>query len=373
LVAAVGLTLMSGVLGWAQPRVTSSEDQAYAGEADQSLKQAMAESILAERESKTGRAFDPAYRHSLRRRMASRSIEDLRAWLADPDPAIPGGASVDLTYTPVNPCRIIDTRVAGGAITSATRRAFHVAGDASLGSQGGSPSGCNVPYGPATAVMVNIAATQSTGAGNLRAFAWASPEPPTPNAVVLNYGVVSGLNAIANGIAVPICGGGCSFDLFIYASTTTHVVADVVGYFARSDANILADYVTKPVQTIGSSTFTELLQATIALPDKCIGVPDHWTVLITASGNIDSASAGLISANFGLSRNSTSAIQADTFSGITLATGETEAWHVQGVFTDVDAGLSHDFRVLAASPSGGTSYRAVDNKMVLQVLGNNCP
>ena len=128
-----------------------------------------------------------------------------------------------LVFTSVTPCRIIDTRLSNGGagpIPGGTRRNFIVTGL------------CGVPHGPAKALMVNIAATNSTGMGNLRAFAYPKIKP---TASTLNYGIIPGLNAISNAAVIPICDIDayyCPRDLSIWVSTTTDVVVDVLGYFA---------------------------------------------------------------------------------------------------------------------------------------------
>jgi hypothetical protein len=53
----------------------------------------------------------------------------------------------------------------------------------------------------ARAVMVNVVAVRPQGPGNIRAWA---PNRPEPNASILNYAQVPGLN-LANGIVVPLC------------------------------------------------------------------------------------------------------------------------------------------------------------------------
>src|SRR5262245_27861604 len=78
-------------------------------------------------------------------------------------------------------------------------------GSDGLPEPGGQSGGCGIPLGPATSVMINLVVVNAGGPGNLRAWAVADPQPPAPNAAVLNYGVVAGLAALANGIAVPIC------------------------------------------------------------------------------------------------------------------------------------------------------------------------
>jgi hypothetical protein len=128
----------------------------------------------------------------------------------------------DLVYNPVLPCRIIDTRISqGGAgpIIGGTQRNFSVAGL------------CGVPLGSAKAVMINIAAVNATGMGNLRAFAY--PES-VPFSATLNYGIIPGLNAISNAAIIPICDTdmyACPQDLSIWVSTTTDAIVDVLGYF----------------------------------------------------------------------------------------------------------------------------------------------
>src|SRR6266481_9173480 len=109
-------------------------------------------------------------------------------------------SQTDLAYTAITPCRLLDTRVAGGTLAAGQARAFHVKG-ANLSGQGGSSTGCGVGS-TATGAIINFVATVPSGTGYLRA--WAYPAA-APLAAVLNYGVVSGLSAIANGIAVPLC------------------------------------------------------------------------------------------------------------------------------------------------------------------------
>ena len=112
-----------------------------------------------------------------------------------------GDSTRDLLYTLVTPCRLFDTRLAGGALAAGTQREFLVTGN-DLSAQGGSPTGCGIPFGPTSAVLVNFVAVNATGSGNLQAWAWTPSSPPAPNASILNFN--SSFN-IANGIAVPIC------------------------------------------------------------------------------------------------------------------------------------------------------------------------
>jgi len=147
----------------------------------------------------------------------------------------------ELIYTPLPPCRVLDTRAAPGGARlgpGATRTVLLRGVAANLASQGGSSTGCGVPdpvnnANVAQAVAVNIVAVSASGPGFLIAFATGSG---TPAASTLNY---DSNQTIANGVIVPVClgstaaGGPCQTgDLNIKAGVSpVHVVIDVVGYF----------------------------------------------------------------------------------------------------------------------------------------------
>lgn len=56
-----------------------------------------------------------------------------------------------LVFTPVSPCRIIDTRLAGGAFLPGGIRSYNVWG--AVSAQGGNPAGCPSPSGEPRAVI----------------------------------------------------------------------------------------------------------------------------------------------------------------------------------------------------------------------------
>src|SRR5437867_661337 len=68
-----------------------------------------------------------------------------------------GDTSDDLVYTPVTPCRIVDTRFgAGGTLLAGQTRNWIAANPAgNFGSQGGAATNCGIPVKPA-GVMANI-------------------------------------------------------------------------------------------------------------------------------------------------------------------------------------------------------------------------
>jgi hypothetical protein len=213
----------------------------------------LAEAILRRAELAMRHDFDPAFRAGAQGKLAGLPLEELKAReerdaSAGLGPLAPEGASSSVRqgYRPVTPCRLLDTRLAGGPLAIGSPRDFLVA-RTNLSSQGGSATGCNVPLGDATAAVINFVAVNPTGPGNLRAWAYSSPALPPPAASILNYASVAGLN-IANGLVVPLCDPGattCTFDLKVQADVAgTHLVADVLGYFSPIRAPIV---VTPPL------------------------------------------------------------------------------------------------------------------------------
>jgi len=139
-----------------------------------------------------------------------------------------------LGYFAVAPCRLVDTRLVGASpgtpMTGGETRTFRMR-DVTLSYQGGAADGCGIPS-EALAAMVNIVAVTPSGPGHFKV--WAHPLVK-PTASTLNYGAVAGLNALANGIAIPICDTGtdpCLADFVVFNhASVAHLVVDVVGYF----------------------------------------------------------------------------------------------------------------------------------------------
>jgi hypothetical protein len=231
---------------------------------DRARRMEVAESILRQREEASGRPFDARHRATMRADLAARPTEELVA--LESGAVIPnafGDPAADLVYTPVTPCRVFDTRFAvAGILAANTQRNFLVAGAVGFANQGGNAAGCAIPFGPATSVVINFAAVNPAGAGNLRAWAVANPQPAAPTAAVMNYSPT--LAALANGIAVPICntaGGACASDLRLQADVSAvHIVGDVVGYFARP-VNV--------VNTLESETAIGALDIDLS-PEVCV-------------------------------------------------------------------------------------------------------
>ena len=74
-----------------------------------------------------------------------------------------GDATQDMVYTPVVPCRIVDTRIgAGGVFLPQTQRDWVAYSPSGFASQGGSATNCGIPLHPA-AVMVNTTLANTVG------------------------------------------------------------------------------------------------------------------------------------------------------------------------------------------------------------------
>jgi hypothetical protein len=152
--------------------------------------------------------------------------------------------SQDLLYTSLQPCRLVDTRAAGGPIQpgSAGARTFNVVGVSapdSLASQGGSPNGCPVPgfadVPQVQAVLLNVVAVTPSGPGDLRAW---PTDQPIPMASILNF--PQGLT-IANAVVLPVRQDHPGGDITVQADVSaTQVVADVLGYFSGFTPNAIS-------------------------------------------------------------------------------------------------------------------------------------
>jgi hypothetical protein len=140
-----------------------------------------------------------------------------------------------LLFTPVTPCRILDTRItASGILTNGVPRTITVnAGGSSFNysGQGGNSAGCGLPT-DAESVFFNFTVVTPTAFGFFQAW----PVGTTiPNASISNFANVSGFN-IANGIAVPVCNPSLASyaagDLNLQVTqANAQLVIDVVGYF----------------------------------------------------------------------------------------------------------------------------------------------
>ena len=151
-------------------------------------------------------------------------------------PAVSQVLSPNLLYTSIQPCRLFDTRVAGGALVANVSRDLDAAGISaagSLSSQGGNASGCPIPantgspFDQVQAIDVNLAAVTPAGTGVLQA--WPSDQSK-PNASVLTFTAAEVV--LANGVVLPVRQGNAEGDITVVSNVGTHALGDVVGYFS---------------------------------------------------------------------------------------------------------------------------------------------
>jgi hypothetical protein len=219
------------------------------------------------------------------------SLVPAQAWAQQPQ----------LVYFSLSPCRIVDTRLSSaGALTPGVARTFNVVGNtADFAAQGGTAGGCGIPgfTGPTAqvrAVVFNFVAVNPQGAGNLRAW---PTDQTVPSASVLNYAQVTGLN-IANGLVVPVRLDVEGNDISIRADASgTHVVVDVVGYFAPL-AITANDLPVIPISRggTGSTTqsFVDLSTTQTIAGNKTFSSPATFSGTVQVNGALTTGSPGLV-------------------------------------------------------------------------------
>ena len=147
-----------------------------------------------------------------------------------------GDSADDLTFTPVTPCRIVDTRLAGGALAASTTRTFFGFASSqpqSFASQGGAPSNCGLPSEVA-ALALNVAAVQPQAAGFITLWQGGVTRPASGSTV--NYAAAD--FATATGTIVPV-NSITSNQFNAWSPAGVDLVIDVVGYFRAPAATPL--------------------------------------------------------------------------------------------------------------------------------------
>ncbi|HEY3179969.1 MAG TPA: hypothetical protein VGL25_13915 [Casimicrobiaceae bacterium] len=163
-----------------------------------------------------------------------------------------GSVNIDQVYTPITPCRIVDTRNVGGPIVAGETRNFYfwsISSSYNFGNQGGisgsvgtvcpamyfnsaagTGSDANIP----SAAMITVTVVSPSAAGNWVLWGGANPIP-TISALNWNAGDIA-----TNTTVVPYGGragtgpGGGILDFAVFyngPSGNAQFVADVVGYY----------------------------------------------------------------------------------------------------------------------------------------------
>ncbi|KQZ59934.1 MULTISPECIES: hypothetical protein [unclassified Lysobacter] len=154
---------------------------------------------------------------------------------ADISPNSLGDAATDLVFVPISPCRLFDTRLAGGAIAANTVRSFDVTAVSDYSFQGGAASNCNGvgAAGSFAAAVINFTTVTPAAAGYITAFPFGTTQPL---AATVNY---AGGDIRGNLATVALDQGASANELSVYTFAQTHLVGDIVGYFINPAATAL--------------------------------------------------------------------------------------------------------------------------------------
>lgn len=146
-----------------------------------------------------------------------------------------GTAASDLVYTPITPCRILDTRIVGGQIAAGFGRDFNavVGSGGTFTSQGGSATDCGVVAAGQAAVVINLTAVTPAGNGFATVYPFGSSRPLASSVNYATGDIVN--NTVVARLPSPLT----TKDFTIYSFGTSHFVADIVGYYAPPAATAL--------------------------------------------------------------------------------------------------------------------------------------
>jgi len=134
---------------------------------------------------------------------------------------------LDLAYTPVTPCRIVDTRPVARRLAAGVAQTFDGYNVSTFASQGGAASNCGVPTG-AKALAMTVTAVTPSNLGFVKLWPANATEP---DASTVNYD--PGTLNIATGAIVPV--GGANNQFNAKSPAAVDLVVDVVGYFNTID------------------------------------------------------------------------------------------------------------------------------------------
>ena len=158
-----------------------------------------------------------------------------------------GDINRDLVFVPITPCRILDTRVAGGAIAANVVRGVDVTAVSSYAFQGGANSDCGGAgsAGSFAAAAINFTVVTPSAAGYITAYPVNGTQPL---AATVNYsaGDIRGNFAI-----VQLDQGPAANEMNVYSFAQTHLVADLVGYYINP---VLSNVAPDCVQTAAGTT-----------------------------------------------------------------------------------------------------------------------
>ncbi len=153
----------------------------------------------------------------------------------DAAPNALGDIATDLVFVPISPCRLFDTRLAGGQIAANTVRSFDVTAVSDYSFQGGSATNCNGAgaAGSFAAAAINFTVVTPGGAGYITAFPFGGTQPL---AATVNYTAGA---IVGNVSLVQLDQGASANEVSVYSFAATHLVGDIIGYYINPQATAL--------------------------------------------------------------------------------------------------------------------------------------
>jgi hypothetical protein len=152
-----------------------------------------------------------------------------------------GDSNKDLVYTPLAPCRLVDTRgfgapIQGGPFAPEERRSYAPAG------------ACGIPLAGVATLMISFTSLNTTplSGGYLAILAPGAPVSTTVD--IFNQGQ----NWSASN-AVVATGGAGQFDIYV-AAARPEIVIDILGYFAPPQGGVVSSIVTAAGSGLTSAT-----------------------------------------------------------------------------------------------------------------------
>ena len=261
-----------------------------------------------------------------------------------------------LVYTPITPCRIVDTRVTGGPFAAKETRTYQTNGAASQG--GGA---CTVYSGTipsALSLNITVDATSLGMAGQV-GFLILTPAPPAAGGSWMNF---PGQSVIANAGVATINQTDGSFA--IKTQNPANVIVDVFGYFASGAAGPTGATGTQGLTGATGATGTQGLAGITGAPGAtgATGLPGSAgaTGGQGVTGAIGSTGANGVAGSTGAT-GVTGPAGIQGIAGLTGATGTTGASGLPG--QTGPAGATGATGVGATGPTGAsaTTYRILDS------------
>jgi hypothetical protein len=143
-----------------------------------------------------------------------------------------GTAGSDLVFTPLNPCRIIDTRLVGGPIAATATRSFKANTATDFTAQGGAATNCGLPTN-ASAISVKIVSEFPAATGYFTAYPFNEVRPLASS---LNY---AGGSTTSDQSTIRLCRPGCTSEFNVYSDAQSTLIVDVDGYYMEPEATQL--------------------------------------------------------------------------------------------------------------------------------------